>query len=53
MGDNRDDSQDSRFWGFVPMDHIVGKAVMVYFSWNDEAGWMGFPRFGRMFEGAE
>ncbi|PSQ80378.1 MAG: signal peptidase I [Bacteroidetes bacterium QS_8_68_15] len=51
MGDNRDDSQDSRFWGFVPMDHIVGKAVMVYFSWNDEAGWMGVPRFGRLFEG--
>jgi signal peptidase I len=49
MGDNRDDSQDSRFWGFVPMDHIVGKAVMVYFSWNDETGWIGVPRFGRFF----
>ena len=53
MGDNRDDSQDSRFWGFVPMDHIVGKAVMVYFSWNDEAGWFGAPRFGRFFHGVE
>jgi signal peptidase I len=49
MGDNRDDSQDSRFWGFVPMDHIVGKAVMVYFSWNDEADWIGAPRFRRFF----
>ena len=49
MGDNRDDSQDSRFWGFVPMDHIVGKAVMVYFSWDEEAGWIGFPRFSRIF----
>ena len=53
MGDNRDDSQDSRFWGFVPMDHIVGKAVLVYFSWNDEAGWIGMPRFGRLFHGVE
>lgn len=34
MGDNRDDSQDSRFWGFVPLDHIRGKAVFVYFSWK-------------------
>lgn len=46
MGDNRDNSEDSRFWGFVPMDHIVGKALMVYFSWDAESM---LPRFARLF----
>lgn len=45
MGDNRDNSEDSRIWGFVPMDHVVGKAVLVYFSFNSD----GFPvRLERM-----
>ncbi len=34
MGDNRDDSFDSRFWGFVPREKIVGQAFMIYWSWN-------------------
>ena len=38
MGDNRDSSLDSRTWGFVPFDHVVGKAITVYFSWDETMG---------------
>jgi signal peptidase I len=34
MGDNRDDSLDSRFWGFVPLEDIIGTPFIVYWSWN-------------------
>ncbi len=37
MGDNRDRSLDSRFWGIVPKDHLVGRALILYFSWNAKA----------------
>lgn len=38
MGDNRDHSYDSRFWGFVPMDNFRGKAFIMYFSWQGAPG---------------
>lgn len=48
MGDNRHNSLDSRFWGFVPEDHIVGKAVFIWMSWDRFAEGIGI-RFNRLF----
>ena len=45
MGDNRDDSLDSRYWGFVPRSHIIGEALFSYFS-LDLNTWI--PRFNRI-----
>ena len=46
MGDNRDQSYDSRFWGLVPIENIKGKAFVVYFSWDSDEHWIRFGRIG-------
>ena len=52
MGDNRDDSQDSRFWGFLPQSYVKGRALFIYWSFDvpDDGSSSGFaPRWGRLF----
>ena len=51
MGDNRHKSADSRYWGFVPEDHIVGQPVVVWLSLNKDKGWFdGKIRWNRFFK---
>ena len=47
MGDNRDNSSDSRVWGFMPAENVIGEAIIIYWSWNPD---IPFAEFGRLFD---
>jgi len=48
MGDNRDRSYDSRFWGYVHLDEIRGKAFLIYWSWDGTDRWVRWERLGSL-----
>ncbi|PKN68981.1 MAG: signal peptidase I [Deltaproteobacteria bacterium HGW-Deltaproteobacteria-12] len=48
MGDNRDESADSRYWGFVDLKDVEGKALIIYWSWNSEDNTLRWKRIGNL-----
>jgi signal peptidase I len=48
MGDNRDNSQDSRYWGFVKRNKILGRALILYWSWDGDDRWVRWERIGSL-----
>ncbi|MBW2559787.1 MAG: signal peptidase I [Deltaproteobacteria bacterium] len=48
MGDNRDQSYDSRFWGFVDLTDVLGKAFIIYWSWNKDSNDVRWGRMGHL-----
>jgi len=50
MGDNRDKSYDSRFWGFVNLDDVRGKSLLIYWSWDGADRWVRWERIGKLID---
>jgi signal peptidase I len=50
MGDNRDNSQDSRVWGFVKNEKILGRALIIYWSWDGNGRWVRWERIGTLIQ---
>ena len=48
MGDNRDQSYDSRYWGFVKMNKVKGRAFIIYWSWDGKDTWVRWRRIGKI-----
>jgi len=48
MGDNRDQSYDSRYWGYVDIKEVKGKALILYWSWDGDKNWVRFKRIGSL-----
>ncbi|MBI5043217.1 MAG: signal peptidase I [Nitrospirae bacterium] len=48
MGDNRDQSYDSRYWGFVKMSKVKGRAFIIYWSWDGKDTWVRWWRIGKI-----
>ena len=53
MGDNRHKSADSRYWGFVPVDHVVGSAAFIWMSLDKDKKFPSNIRFNRVFRGVK
>jgi len=48
LGDNRDNSKDSRYWGYVPDENLVGRAFMIWMNWDSKNGGIDWGRIGTM-----
>jgi len=50
LGDNRDNSRDSRYWGFVPDENLIGRAFYIWMNWDTKNGGIGWSRIGTILE---